>query len=64
MPSAKDVMELEINAAQTQFAANQDQLAVFAALLDSDRWMIFNNQKTSIMHWDFVRGTKYCSELY
>ncbi|KAL1717893.1 polysaccharide lyase family 8 protein [Schizophyllum commune] len=50
---AKDVMELEINAAQTQFAANQDQLAVFAALLDSDRWMIFNNQKTSIMHWDF-----------
>ena len=57
-------MELEINAAQTQFAANQDQLAVFAALLDSDRWMIFNNQKTSIMHWDFVRGTKYCSKLY
>ncbi|KAL1742014.1 polysaccharide lyase family 8 protein [Schizophyllum fasciatum] len=50
---AKDVIELEINAVQTPYAANGDQLAVLGALLDSDRWMIFYNQKTSLMHWDF-----------
>ncbi|TRM67129.1 polysaccharide lyase family 8 protein [Schizophyllum amplum] len=50
---AKDVLQFETDAAQTQYAADEDELSVFASLLDSDRWMIFYNQVTSKMHWDF-----------
>ena len=52
--STNDVVDLEIEAAQTQFAANTDSQLAFAVLFDGDQWMIFRNSLTGVLHWDFV----------
>ncbi|KAH9486902.1 Hyaluronate lyase [Psilocybe cubensis] len=48
-----DLLDLEVEAGGTQFAANSDSQDAFATLFDGDRWMIFRNSITGVLHWDF-----------
>ncbi|KAJ7594959.1 polysaccharide lyase family 8 protein, partial [Mycena floridula] len=48
-----DILDLEIEAGGTQFAANAVQQAAFSTLFDGDRWMIYQNTITKVLHWDF-----------
>jgi hypothetical protein len=53
--SAEDVLDLEIEAGGTQFAANDKSKQAFATLIDGDQWMIYRNVISGVLHWDFVR---------
>ncbi|KAK2461889.1 hypothetical protein APHAL10511_006352 [Amanita phalloides] len=50
---ANDVLDFEIEASDTQFAADSTSRGAFEALLDGSRWMIYRNSLTGINHWDF-----------
>ena len=52
--SANDILDLEIAAAGTQFAAGADSKMAFATLFSGNKWMIYRNTLTGILHWDFV----------
>ncbi|KAF8078587.1 chondroitin AC/alginate lyase [Lyophyllum atratum] len=52
---ANDILDVEIEAGGTQFAANATSQTAFATLFDGDRWMIYRNAVTDVLHWDFVR---------
>lgn len=52
--SSKDVLELQIDAAGTQYAADTDSQRAFETLIDGDVWMVYRNVKTDVLHWDFV----------
>lgn len=52
--SSNDVLELQIDAAGTQFAANATSQSAFETLIDGDQWMIYRNVETNVLHWDFV----------
>lgn len=52
--SSNDILGIEIEAAGTEFAANSDSQNAFATLFEGDRWMIFRNAVTGVLHWDFV----------
>ncbi|KAJ3576650.1 hypothetical protein NP233_g291 [Leucocoprinus birnbaumii] len=56
-----DVVDLETEAAQTQFAANSDSQSALATLFDGDRWMIFRNSLTGVLHWDFSALGRFIS---
>ncbi|KAJ8502797.1 hypothetical protein ONZ45_g11431 [Pleurotus djamor] len=49
---AGDVLDLEVAAANTQFAANNTSKAVFTSLFDADSWMVARNVITGVNHWD------------
>ncbi|KAJ8508557.1 hypothetical protein ONZ45_g9168 [Pleurotus djamor] len=49
---AGDVLDLEVAAADTQFAANDTSKAVFTSLFDADSWMVARNVITGVNHWD------------
>lgn len=59
VPSANDVLFLEVQAGGTQFAAADSTKDVFATLIDGDRWMIFRNVITGVLHWDFVCPNRF-----
>nr|VWO96784.1 Hyaluronate lyase (EC (Hyaluronidase) (HYase) [Ganoderma boninense] len=55
---ANDVLGLEIIAAGTKHSAQNSRSGAvsqkaFESLLDADRWMIYRNTKTGVVHWDF-----------
>ncbi|KAL5518907.1 hypothetical protein ACEPAH_590 [Sanghuangporus vaninii] len=50
---SNDVIELEIAAAGTQFQAGETSREAFEALMDGDKWMIYLNVETGVLHWDF-----------
>ncbi|KAG0708897.1 polysaccharide lyase family 8 protein [Suillus ampliporus] len=50
---SNDVLNLETEAAETQFTANATSKTAFETLFDGDRWMIFRNVQTNVLHWDF-----------
>jgi hypothetical protein len=54
--SSNDVLELEIDAGDTQYAAGPDSASrsAFQTLIDGDQWMIYRNVLTDVLHWDFV----------
>jgi len=52
--SSNDVLELQIDAAGTQYAADATSQRAFETLIDGDQWMIYRNVKTNVLHWDFV----------
>ncbi|KAF8912697.1 polysaccharide lyase family 8 protein [Gymnopilus junonius] len=51
--NTNDVLDLEVEAGGTQFAAGTDSQEALATLFDGDRWMIFSNSVTGVLHWDF-----------
>ncbi|KAI0002105.1 polysaccharide lyase family 8 protein [Russula vinacea] len=50
---SNDVLELQIDAAGTQYAANATSQRAFETLIDGDQWMIYRNVETNVLHWDF-----------
>jgi hypothetical protein len=48
------MLELQIDAAGTQYAASDTSQHAFETLIDGDQWMIYRNVKTNVLHWDFV----------
>jgi hypothetical protein len=52
--SSNDVLELQIDAAGTRYAANATSQHAFETLIDGDQWMVYRNVKTNVLHWDFV----------
>lgn len=50
---SNDVLNLETEAAETEFAANATSRTAFETLFDGNRWMIFRNVQTNVSHWDF-----------
>ena len=52
--SSNDVLELQIDAAGTHYAADTDSQHAFETLIDGDEWMVYRNVKTDVLHWDFV----------
>lgn len=55
LTSSGDVLELQIDAAGTQYAADANSESAFETLFDGDQWMIYRNVETNVLHWDFVR---------
>ncbi|KAF8807439.1 polysaccharide lyase family 8 protein [Phlegmacium glaucopus] len=50
---ANDVLDLEVEGGGTMFAAGSDSQNAFATLFEGNRWMIFRNTLTGVLHWDF-----------
>jgi hypothetical protein len=48
-----DVVDLEVEAGGTQFEATPASKTALATLFDGDRWMIYTNVLTGVLHWDF-----------
>ncbi|PFH54509.1 polysaccharide lyase family 8 protein [Amanita thiersii Skay4041] len=48
-----DILDIEVEAGGTQFAADTTSRAAFETLFDGDRWMIYLNSLTGVLHWDF-----------
>lgn len=53
--SAKDALDLEVEAAGTVYQASENSKQALATLFKGDLWMIFLNTITGTLHWDFVR---------
>lgn len=47
-------MDLETEAAGTQFEADEGSKNALITLFDGDQWMIYRNVLTGVLHWDFV----------
>ncbi|TFY81579.1 hypothetical protein EWM64_g2433 [Hericium alpestre] len=58
---SNDVLELEIDAGGTQFAADQDSREAFETLIDGDQWMIVLNKLTGVLHWDLSALPRFIS---
>ncbi|KAF9481396.1 polysaccharide lyase family 8 protein [Pholiota conissans] len=56
-----DLLDLEVESGGTMFAANSDSQNAFATLFDGDRWMIFRNSITGVLHWDFSALGRFIS---
>jgi hypothetical protein len=52
--SSNDVVALETAAAGTSFGASDTAKSVFGTLFDGDKWMIYYNTVTKVLHWDYV----------
>ncbi|KAI0307724.1 polysaccharide lyase family 8 protein [Multifurca ochricompacta] len=50
---SNDVLELQIDAAGTQYSADITSRGAFETLIDGDQWMVYLNVETSVLHWDF-----------
>ncbi len=59
LTSSNDVLELQIDAAGTQYAADATSQHAFETLIDGDQWMIYRNVKTDVLHWDFVSSPSF-----
>ncbi|KAG1757532.1 polysaccharide lyase family 8 protein [Suillus lakei] len=51
---SNDVLNLEIEAAGTQFAANTTSMNAFETLIDGNQWMIFRNVQTNSVVGRFI----------
>ncbi|KAI9445284.1 polysaccharide lyase family 8 protein [Lactarius indigo] len=58
---SNDVLELQIDAAGTQYASDTSSQAAFETLIDGDQWMIYRNVKTNVLHWDFSTLPRFIS---
>lgn len=56
-----DLLDLEHEASQTQFAANETSKTAFSTLFDGSRWMIYSNSITKVLHWDLSALGRFIS---
>lgn len=56
-----DILDLEVAAAGTQFAAGADSKTAFATLFSGNKWMIYRNTLTGVLHWDFSALGRFIS---
>ncbi|KAG8696082.1 hypothetical protein FRC08_007380, partial [Ceratobasidium sp. 394] len=47
------LLELELQAAETRFQANASSRAAFGSHIAGAQWMIFADNSTKILHWDY-----------
>ncbi|KAG1749613.1 polysaccharide lyase family 8 protein [Suillus paluster] len=59
---SNDVLDFEIEAAGTQFAAGDEQKAALETLYDGDRWMVNRNVETEVLHWDLSVVGRFISQ--
>ncbi len=62
-----DVLNLELQAAGTSWAAGSSSKDAVISYVDGFQWAIYRNVLTDVLHWDFVRIlqpalTEYCAE--
>ncbi|KAK7058939.1 hypothetical protein VNI00_001563 [Paramarasmius palmivorus] len=55
------ILDLEIEAADTQFTANDTSKQALETLFEGDAWMIYRNTLTGILHWDFSALGRFIS---
>ncbi|KAI0078908.1 polysaccharide lyase family 8 protein [Panus rudis PR-1116 ss-1] len=48
-----DVLSVEVSSGGTRFQADSDSMVALETLVDGDRWMIYRNTITDVLHWDF-----------
>jgi hypothetical protein len=48
------VLVFETEAGGTEYAAGSDERKAFTTLMEGNKWMIFRNTLTGVLHWDFV----------
>jgi hypothetical protein len=60
--SANDVLNLEVEASGTQFAANQTSKDAFGTFFNGSAWMIYRNIKTNV-GWVIVRCKLVLNQL-
>ncbi|OAX43647.1 polysaccharide lyase family 8 protein [Rhizopogon vinicolor AM-OR11-026] len=58
---SNDVLDFEIEAAGTQFAAGSTAEAALETLYDGNRWMINFNTETQVLHWDLSVEGRFIS---
>lgn len=51
---ANQVLNVELVAAGTQFAAGSVSRSAMNTLFEANRWMVFRNTVNGRLHWDFV----------
>ncbi|GLB36185.1 putative polysaccharide lyase family 8, N terminal alpha-helical domain [Lyophyllum shimeji] len=56
-----DILDVEIEAAGTEFAANSTSQTALTTLFDGSRWMIYRNAVTGVLHWDFSALGRFIS---
>ncbi|KAJ7492581.1 polysaccharide lyase family 8 protein [Mycena latifolia] len=56
-----DAVDLEVEAGGTQFEATSASRDALATLFDGDRWMIYRNVITGVLHWDFSALGRFIS---
>ncbi|KAL0571727.1 hypothetical protein V5O48_010235 [Marasmius crinis-equi] len=56
-----DILDLEIAAAGTQFAAPDAAKSVMKTLFEGDSWMVYRNTRTGILHWDLSALGRFIS---
>jgi len=55
-------LDLEVEAAGTEYAAGSAQQTTLELLFDSDQWMIVANTVTGVLHWDLSAIGRFISE--
>lgn len=56
-----DDLGIELEAAGTQLAATNASREALETLIDGDRWMIYRNALTGVLHWDFSTLPRFIS---
>ncbi|KAJ3511292.1 hypothetical protein NLJ89_g4183 [Agrocybe chaxingu] len=56
-----EVLDLEVEAGGTRFAAGAESRNALATLFDGHRWMIYRNVLTDLLHWDFSALGRFIS---
>lgn len=46
------VLDVEITAASTPYAAGEESIDAVETLVDGDSWMVYENSETGVVHWD------------
>lgn len=50
--SLNGVLDVEITAASTPYAAGEESIDAVETLVDGDSWMVYENSETGVVHWD------------
>ncbi|KIK62001.1 polysaccharide lyase family 8 protein [Collybiopsis luxurians FD-317 M1] len=50
---SSDVLDLELIAAGTQYSGNTTTINTMETIFNGDAWMIYQNEVTGVLHWDF-----------
>lgn len=61
--STNDLLNIEVEAAGTEFAANNASQSALSTLFDGDLWMTYRNVLSGINYWDFVSYIPFLTTL-
>lgn len=62
--SSNSLLELELQAADTAFQANETVRDAFGQHIGGAQWMVFADKAAQVLHWDYVsRGSRFVLQL-